>query len=256
MKQRVTFSEKMLADAAEEYDRDEESRQRYVRSVGAYLDAIERLDLDAAQASLPDLTWSETFQDPGEKLESARFRAASVSAYVSDRMAAQGVAWEMTRMLQEMHISAIRRENTLDGLYEQLRMIAADAIQRIRSIRQDWTGDVVITRCREYILFHSHEPMTIASIAEALEINPQVLARKYRRETGEDLKTAIMRTKMEDAERMVRMTDMPMSLIAENAGYSSQSQFTRVFTRAFGVTPSAYRAQGLKYVNKEKPWMH
>jgi AraC-like DNA-binding protein len=49
---------------------------------------------------------------------------------------------------------------------------------------------------------------------------------------------------MEEAKRLLKYSDKPLSLIAEYLGFSSQSHFTRTFKKYVHTTPKAYRTSG------------
>ncbi len=48
---------------------------------------------------------------------------------------------------------------------------------------------------------------------------------------------------MEHASRALARSDMPLVEVALSAGFGNQSHLTRVFKRATGLTPAAYRRQ-------------
>ena len=52
----------------------------------------------------------------------------------------------------------------------------------------------------------------------------------------------IQQVRMENAMRLLRVTDLPIAQIALECGYSDQSAFTRQFRQTTGMPPTSYRA--------------
>jgi AraC family transcriptional regulator len=51
----------------------------------------------------------------------------------------------------------------------------------------------------------------------------------------------VLRLRSEQAQRLLKETDLPLAQIALECGFANQSHLTLVFKRLFGVTPRAYR---------------
>jgi AraC family transcriptional regulator len=52
----------------------------------------------------------------------------------------------------------------------------------------------------------------------------------------------IMSTRLEQGRKLLSMSSMPISRIAQECGFTSQSHFTASFRAAHAVTPAAFRA--------------
>ena len=46
---------------------------------------------------------------------------------------------------------------------------------------------------------------------------------------------------MDEAKRLLRETDIPVSQIAEKVGYQDQKHFTQTFHKIAGINPGEYR---------------
>ena len=60
-------------------------------------------------------------------------------------------------------------------------------------------------------------------------------------EAGMTLSDFIIFEKAEEAKRMLRYTEKPISDISSDLGFSSQSHLIRVFRKLEGITPKEYR---------------
>ncbi len=67
------------------------------------------------------------------------------------------------------------------------------------------------------------------------------LSRRFKEETGETLTDFILKEKTEEAKRLLRYSDKPLTAIGAYLGFSSASHFSRVFKAYVGTTPREYR---------------
>lgn len=84
------------------------------------------------------------------------------------------------------------------------------------------------------------EPLTLADLAQSVDVNPAHLARAFRRHyqgtVGEVLRDVRVRYAMQ---RLA--SNATLQEIAHDAGFADQSHFTRTFRLATGMTPARYR---------------
>ncbi len=82
---------------------------------------------------------------------------------------------------------------------------------------------------------------SIAHVARSLYISDAWLTRRFREEVGLTPAAWVTAQKMNEAKRLLRMTDESVTQIALSLGYSSSQYFATAFHRITGRTPSAYR---------------
>lgn len=81
------------------------------------------------------------------------------------------------------------------------------------------------------------EPLSLASLGEALHVSPSHLQRVFSRHTGMSPQKALENLRVERAGRWLR-EGRTVSWVANAVGYRSRSHFVRVFYRHTGHTPS------------------
>ena len=86
------------------------------------------------------------------------------------------------------------------------------------------------------------EPLTVADLAESARLSPAHFSREFRRAFGETPHAYVLTRRLERAAAMLRMTDRTVAEICIAVGLSSVGSFTTTFTRVYGKTPTAYRA--------------
>ena len=93
-----------------------------------------------------------------------------------------------------------------------------------------------------YVRSHLDERLTLEAIAGVAGFSPFHFHRIFRLAFGENLNAYVVRHRMQRAAYELRYGDRSILEIGLRCGYDSASAFGRAFARAFGMTPSAYRA--------------
>lgn len=96
----------------------------------------------------------------------------------------------------------------------------------------------------EYRIRQAHyQTISPLDLAQSLAVSDRTLNRKIKKLTGETPKVFIDRIRINHACTLLNTTDKTIKDIALQIGYSDDSVFRRLFIKAMGVTPSAYRAR-------------
>lgn len=103
-------------------------------------------------------------------------------------------------------------------------------------------GSVMVRKAKEMLVSTDEEDGTsIATIAEALNMSRSHFFRAFRESTGISPYQWLLKQRIDNAQRLLRTTNLPLSEIALHCGFSDQSHFTRIFSRDVGVTPKVWR---------------
>ena len=104
----------------------------------------------------------------------------------------------------------------------------------------------------ESIMSRDDEALTLSALARRLGYSEFHTTRKFREISGMPLRDYLRGRRLAFALKEVRDGDASILDIALAHGFSSHEAFTRAFKRAFGVTPSAYRANPRPVVLRTK----
>ena len=94
---------------------------------------------------------------------------------------------------------------------------------------------------KSYIEDNLHRDISLAELASLTHLSQSRFARGFRLSTGVPPYTWALRRRTEAAQKLLAHTAMPLSEIAIQLGFADQSHFTKVFRRALGATPAAWR---------------
>jgi AraC-like DNA-binding protein len=86
------------------------------------------------------------------------------------------------------------------------------------------------------------EPLDVATLARAAHLSPAHFSREFRRAFGESPHQYLLTRRLERAAALLRNTDRSVADICLLVGLKSVGSFTTSFGRAYGMSPTAYRA--------------
>ncbi|HET6848512.1 MAG TPA: helix-turn-helix transcriptional regulator [Gaiellales bacterium] len=87
------------------------------------------------------------------------------------------------------------------------------------------------------------EPLSVDDMARAASMSRAHFSRSFRDAFGESPHAYLLTRRLERAASLLRTTDRSVTEICLAVGLQSVGSFTTSFTRTFGMSPTAYRAQ-------------
>ncbi|MFB1482878.1 helix-turn-helix domain-containing protein [Corallococcus sp. RDP092CA] len=92
-----------------------------------------------------------------------------------------------------------------------------------------------------YIERHCLEPISLREVAAAVGRSPAHVTTALKQATGRSAVEWLISGRMAEARRRLMSTDERVDIIAERVGYADPTHFIRLFRRAEGLTPAAWR---------------
>jgi len=99
-----------------------------------------------------------------------------------------------------------------------------------------------LLRAKDLVDARYREPLDVRTLARAAHLSPAHFSREFRRAFGESPHKYLLTRRLERAAALLRNTDRTVADICLTVGLRSVGSFTTAFGRAFGLTPTAYRA--------------
>src|SRR4051812_20254408 len=99
-----------------------------------------------------------------------------------------------------------------------------------------------LLRARDLADARYFEPLDVAALAQAARLSPAHFSREFRRAFGESPHQSLLTRRLERAAALLRTTDRSVAEICLEVGLASVGSFTSSFSRAYGTSPTAYRA--------------
>ncbi len=129
--------------------------------------------------------------------------------------------------------------NSTESIKEAVDFLLATVDQPVR--QEDEPG--YVERAKTYILENSDKMLTVKDISKYISLNPEYFTRLFKKETGYNIKDYIIQCKLTMAKDLLVNSNLPISMVALELGYSNFSHFTQMFKRCEGMTPKDYRAK-------------
>jgi AraC family transcriptional regulator of arabinose operon len=143
-------------------------------------------------------------------------------------------------------------------LHERLAYLALEEIMVLlahQSGREQGHAalDPRVEEVRRLLLLNMQDQHTIPLLAERVRLSPSRLAHLFKEQTGHSIMEMLVQIRLRHGARQLEYTSRPIAEVAEDVGFQSPFYFTKQFTAAYGMSPSAYRkeAQG-KHADSDK----
>ena len=161
-------------------------------------------------------------------------------------------------LLEQLAITittALRDGTVEDGLYVDTlaHMIAVHLARRHSSRSREVQGPAAravsgskMRRLIEFVEENLDRDLSLEAMAQEVGISPLYLPRAFKAAIGQSPHQYVLARRIERARELLRDTDLPIVDVALSSGFSSQSHLSNWFVRIVGVSPAAYRKEGLR----------
>lgn len=145
---------------------------------------------------------------------------------------------------------AINRSGALELILllimQQLSVAANDNPQ------PDNSGVALAYKAQQLIRTQFHLPISTSTLADKLHCNADYLGRVYRQTFQLTITEAIHRQRVLSAEKMLITDSCSLSEVAERCGFQDVGYFRKVFRKAMGLTPAAWKRRYCKiHINSD-----
>ena len=100
---------------------------------------------------------------------------------------------------------------------------------------------MIVEKAKKYMQEHLGEKLSVSAIAQMYYVVPSYFSRLFKRVEGIGCNEYIMQKRMEQAQYLLRETNMKIGDIAADTGYTDKNYFSITFKNRTGLTPMAYR---------------
>lgn len=140
------------------------------------------------------------------------------------------------RYIQKVEMLSSGRDITQLGMEMML-----DYTRRVEAIKCGEENSRLARDIKRYIHNNINRKIKLSDIAEALDINRSYMCERFKQDTGRTINEFITLVKVDEAKRMLRITNHTIAQISDYLAFSSQSYFQNVFKKIEGCTPREYR---------------
>ncbi|HYD95445.1 MAG TPA: helix-turn-helix transcriptional regulator [Noviherbaspirillum sp.] len=173
-------------------------------------------------------------------LEKARLRAVYVHADSAPFHGSQCEVLEVSPLLREL-IVALTQVHAGEPREAMLSALILDELSRsvTQPIRVALPDDKRLKQLCELLIAEPASPLTLDDWAQRVGASARTLARLFERELGMSFGQWRQQVRLAHAAPLISR-GMPLSRVAAELGYASQSAFSAMFKKTFGQSPSAF----------------
>ena len=101
--------------------------------------------------------------------------------------------------------------------------------------------DTAIVEALRFLREHCCERINVDDVVATVPLSRSVLERRFRRIVGRSINSEIVRLRINKAIELLTETSLELKVVAQKAGFGSQSYMNAVFQQKVGKTPGSYR---------------
>lgn len=102
-----------------------------------------------------------------------------------------------------------------------------------------------------YIHSHYQQDLSLDEVSKRFYVSAHHLSRQFNKVTGFTFTEYVQMTRIRNAQQMLLNSSEKITDIAEQCGFTSFSQFNRIFNKQNGMSPSAYRRSSRSQSERE-----
>ncbi|KRM59822.1 AraC family transcriptional regulator [Ligilactobacillus animalis] len=168
----------------------------------------------------------------------------AIIANVSDRIAAEygGVHPFYLDSISKKYAIEIEKCNTIEMLNNLNHEMPLEYCKLVRKYSSKGHSPLV-NRIIEYIYLNLAKPITLAEIAEHVNLNKTYMCKLFKKELQTTITKFITDAKLGEAEYLIKEGSMTLNEIAYSLGYYDYGYFSKVFKKKLGYSPKEYSKQ-------------
>ncbi len=174
-------------------------------------------------------------------LTSSNFTALCTRAAIEG-----GLTPDTAYTVGDSYIQSLTECKTIADVRTVNHAMYEDFIQRVHRQRYNPQYSPQIQSCAAYIEAHLDEDLTLETLAREVGYSEYHLSRKFKEETGDNIRDYIKYARVERAKLLLATSDLSIKEIAEQLCFCAPSHFARVFREVTGQLPQEYRRENYK----------
>ncbi len=186
--------------------------------------------------AFPIAHWKRLFEDIPDRTSSLEFGALHRGTFTSSRIrTAQRQLWRLCD--EEGAPSRLLAQAAGCEILAELCHLAGSPLAAARGGLAPWAQ----RRCIELMHARLSQDISLDELAAEARLSPFHFARMFKQSTGVPPRVYLTRLRVEKACELLETTDLPVTDIAQEVGYSSNQVLARVFTKHQRMSPTEYR---------------
>jgi two-component system response regulator YesN len=177
-------------------------------------------------------------------LEAGDLEAVKMKIYSLCNLLIRGLPdWDQSSIEEDLSNLDILAEETD---YESMKRLACSflgdlAVTYAESFYHG--SSEIVKKTIKYMNKHFKEKLTLGDSATHFHVNQSYLSALFKQEMGKSFTEYLTLLRLREAKKLLRETELNLTDIAYQCGFSDQSYFSKVFRKTEGLSPKEYRKQ-------------
>ena len=153
---------------------------------------------------------------------------------------AEGVEAPFRQLIREV---TLRLDHRAEGLRSALDHLIIEATRAMgdRPTQAFVAMHPSVHQAKQVLESHSEEPWRLSDLARLVHLSPNHLAQLFSHEVGLSPRQFLLRERVRRAKEMLRDSDVPVTSIALDLGFSSSQHFAKMFKKIAGRSAVSFR---------------
>lgn len=156
-----------------------------------------------------------------------------------------GLDRETAYSLSDVYIQQSELLNHPASVSQLMRKMVLDYAKRVADATMGERSHHIVREIRDYSLRHLSRKITVQELADLAGLNRSYLISLFTEYTGIGPGAYVTKLRIDEAKRLLTVSNNSLGSIAEALGFSSQSHFQNVFKKEVGETPLQYRKKNV-----------
>lgn len=143
------------------------------------------------------------------------------------------------RIIEEYAKENLLRDKMIDLLVNELFVLLYRHTEYDGAICDDPAFDTVV-KVQNILSSNYAEDFSLKELSLSLAVSPSFLSHGFKKVTGMSVMSYLLACRIAEAKKRLARTDKPIGTVAEECGFSDFSNFSRIFKRTVGMSPSDY----------------
>ncbi len=179
--------------------------------------------------------------DLPDQLQRLKYSSSSLLTLASRAAIRGGMPAATAYSLNDTYLEQIDSCETANELANLNHHFYHDFVQRVHDLKRQSEISRPVQTCIDYISMHITDKIDTSTLSSLVGYSDCYLSRKFKNETGSNVKQYILSAKIEYAKVQLASTDYSVLDIGSALGFCSRSHFSNTFNRQVGMSPQQYR---------------
>lgn len=150
-------------------------------------------------------------------------------------------------IMHELLIAYLQKEKRVFEMFSKMYEILDELVCRFnlnlgeRQVDSQIFQNQRLSKILTYIYANYDDMISLTEVAKKVYMSPSSLSRFFKKTTGESFVKYVRKVRLQKAAQDLIDTQLPISKIAINNGFSNPSAMNKDFKEMFGVTPTEFR---------------